>query len=1195
MILLLGVAHPVRAEQIAYISLSDPSEMTCASATNNPWKLIICPADATNYLPGQPERVLNITLQHNNPVPSCENKEINLTTTLGIFVQSGLPYLVVKTNKTCSFDVSVYSVETGVAVITAKKTEPPGVMVQTQVNWTGTPATPSFTLQVISDPFLITGDDARFDMAVENTGNAPLTELTVTVGTNTALYQGGDDLDTLFEPGETWNYSYSSPVNGTSTFEVRATAFFHSIELNQSSSLSYTGLQVEKTIPISRFREAYHDLPFNVTAHMESSGMDYPFTIQVDHPAEVVVLNTTWEFTEESREVQDPYAGTFSSPDPIHTYQPGDNTPIEFVNELGYLPALVQLDLTEHSVEMNLDAEEFHHTLTAFATDQYGEPLPNLTVTFADRATDSSHTAGSVVTNESGIAEYSYFSEIPHQILIDAFMDGDHDSYFDDQEIGDSCRLSWTYTPTPYLLIVQGDAEATNYLDYNQFEHVFTLTLSDQHGFPMNNTRVDYFIDSENGTDATAFAITGEDGNVSLSVTSHVPDVAHITAGAGTAAASMNKTWVYEVPPTTLTFNKTARDVNGGMLVVGDTIEYILNVNNIGPNPALFVNVTDDLPEGVTCRDVEGDPSACSDPYLWDIGVIDPETGISRSLNVTIHTDAAGTSIINMGTISGRNFPPVPPPQVCVDGSQPEGDLCEITPVPRTSLALEKSAIDVNGGVLETGDLVTYTLTVTNTGLARAFDVVVTDDLPEYLTCRDVEGDPSACSDPYLWSIGTLESGSSMSRTITTSIDSDATGQSILNTGRVSGGNVDPVDPAQVCPDGSAPVEGICLTAPVPPQAPSANLTFTKEAEDVNGGLVVTGDIIQYTFTVTNTDSTPAYNVMVTDTLPALLSCLDVAGDPAGCGATILWYIGQMEPGENAHLTLNATLLTGAEGKSIVNIGLVSGQNVNSVDPSQVCPDGTPPVEGICPPVVPEIPAGEPSAEDLIHTSSSRGSSGSYAIIPPISVVISVSCGEEEHYLKGVGCIHCGENETFVQDIGCVKNETPLLIGEPPVQSANPILGVLIGFVTNPLLLLALLVLLAALAAYLWWWRQKELPGPQGEGGIAGVAAAEAAFASIIRVINNIDGQLAALERGLRTQGPLSSLEAARVAESFFYTSQIAEGVLKDPEIRQYLSAQQVAHLQTQLELSVQKMHFLSRQYEPLLNAVQMQYVQAQV
>ena len=140
--------------------------------------------------------------------------------------------------------------------------------------------------------------------------------------------------------------------------------------------------------------------------------------------------------------------------------------------------------------------------------------------------------------------------------------------------------------------------------------------------------------------------------------------------------------------------------------------------------------------------------------------------------------------------------------------------------MPGTSLVLAKTAQDVDGPHLLVGDTISYTLHVTNTGAYTAYNVSVTDDLPDQVTCQEVTGDspPSGCADPLLWSIPSLAPGTSASLYIDVTINRGTVGQPIINTASVTGGNIpdtpDGVTP--VCPDGNAPVDGVCENSPEP-------------------------------------------------------------------------------------------------------------------------------------------------------------------------------------------------------------------------------------------------------------------------------------------------------------------------------------------------------------------------------------------
>jgi uncharacterized repeat protein (TIGR01451 family) len=431
-------------------------------------------------------------------------------------------------------------------------------------------------------------------------------------------------------------------------------------------------------------------------------------------------------------------------------------------------------------------------------------------------------------------------------------------------------------------------------------------------------------------------------------------------AGHTYAEKTATDTTTARVPQLTLT--KTAQDVNGPPLVVGDTILYALRVTNTGTYTAQNVVVIDNLPAGVTYVDSSEDKGTVVESngtVTWTIPELAPQSANVANLIITVTIDdgTEGQTILNTGSVTGDNVPnpPPDPTPVCPDGSHPDPSSgeCAVTPVPRdTELSFTKTAQDLNGPPIGIGDAILYTLQVTNIGAYTAYNVVVTDDLPGLVTCQAVSGDsaPAGCADPLVWTIPTLAPGATATLYITVTIDEGAVGQTILNTGSVVGDNVPnpPPDPTPVCPDGSTPVDGVCPNTPVP----GTSLALDKTAEDVDGPPLMVGDTIRYTLLVTNTGAHTAYNVTVTDDLPDQVTCQAVSGDsaPAGCADPLIWSIASLAPGTTAKLYIDVTINRGSEGQSITNTASVVGGNVPDPppDPTPVCPDGSEPVDGIC-------------------------------------------------------------------------------------------------------------------------------------------------------------------------------------------------------------------------------------------------------
>jgi uncharacterized repeat protein (TIGR01451 family) len=282
------------------------------------------------------------------------------------------------------------------------------------------------------------------------------------------------------------------------------------------------------------------------------------------------------------------------------------------------------------------------------------------------------------------------------------------------------------------------------------------------------------------------------------------------------------------VPTTTLSFSKTAEDLNGEPLVVGDTIRYTLQVTNTGAFTAYNVTVTDTLPAEVSCQSVSAGGLNCADnpsPLIWDVGTLASDEVATLTIDVMIKPEGEGQSIVNSASVTATNVvDPTPDPAVCPDGSEPTDNTCPETPISGPELVLSKTAEDLDGAPLVVSDTVRYTLQVTNTGAYTAFNVTVTDDLPDEVECQSVSEGPNCEDDPLIWNVGDLGPDITASLLITVVILPDAAGQSIVNSASVTATNVvDPTPDPAVCPDGSEPNEGVCEEPVEPLPSPEDN------------------------------------------------------------------------------------------------------------------------------------------------------------------------------------------------------------------------------------------------------------------------------------------------------------------------------------------------------------------------------------
>ncbi len=183
-------------------------------------------------------------------------------------------------------------------------------------------------------------------------------------------------------------------------------------------------------------------------------------------------------------------------------------------------------------------------------------------------------------------------------------------------------------------------------------------------------------------------------------------------------------------------------DVTTGV-ETGDVVTYTVTVTNDGEGaytvtePAGF---TDDLTDVLDDASYNGDAVAVASDArrcrlrLWRLRFsrgrsIAAGESVSVTYSVTV-TNAGDADLVNTAT-------PVCAPGVICDPVTPpvDIDLPRITP--------EKSSDPVSGSGVVAGDVITYSLTFTNSGQA-AGDVASTDDVSEVLDDAEVTTDPTA-------------------------------------------------------------------------------------------------------------------------------------------------------------------------------------------------------------------------------------------------------------------------------------------------------------------------------------------------------------------------------------------------------------------------------------------------------------------
>jgi fimbrial isopeptide formation D2 family protein/uncharacterized repeat protein (TIGR01451 family)/LPXTG-motif cell wall-anchored protein len=171
--------------------------------------------------------------------------------------------------------------------------------------------------------------------------------------------------------------------------------------------------------------------------------------------------------------------------------------------------------------------------------------------------------------------------------------------------------------------------------------------------------------------------------------------------------------------PPVIESEKSAKDVNGGSIEVGDTIEYTIRARNtVSSSQVTNMVISDDLPEELEYvpGTLKVDGVSVTDSNDSDKGKYVDGT-VTGSLGTVTDTDwhtlvfeakvakgEKGDKIKNVGTVDGDNLddPDHPSEEITID---------DRTPV----LQSEKEAKDLNGGTIQVGDVIEYTIRTHNT------------------------------------------------------------------------------------------------------------------------------------------------------------------------------------------------------------------------------------------------------------------------------------------------------------------------------------------------------------------------------------------------------------------------------------------------------------------------------------------------
>ncbi|NIG56427.1 gliding motility-associated C-terminal domain-containing protein [Chitinophaga sp. Cy-1792] len=330
---------------------------------------------------------------------------------------------------------------------------------------------------------------------------------------------------------------------------------------------------------------------------------------------------------------------------------------------------------------------------------------------------------------------------------------------------------------------------------------------------------------------------------------------------------------------------------------VGQTVNFTITVNNIGPSAASNVVVTETSPNGYIFNTITPSVGTYSNG-TWTIGTLAKGASVTLKINATVLPNGTYT---NTASVTTTDKDP-----------KTSNNSASVTPgvVQLADLSVKK---DINNMNPDAGSNVQFTLTASNAGPSNATGVKVTDLLPTGYAFVSASPTGKYNSTTGIWTIGTLNVGQSTTLTISATVKPTGV---YKNTATISAGQKDP-DPSNNS-DYKDPVV-----------RPVADLQITKT---VSNATPDEGTDVVYRLVAQNLGVSDATNVVVTDLLPSGVTYKPTAASAAYDKNTGTWNIGALAASSSKTLDITVTVNPNSGGNAILNLARIGGTEYDPVD-----------------------------------------------------------------------------------------------------------------------------------------------------------------------------------------------------------------------------------------------------------------------
>ncbi|MCK6692979.1 MAG: HYR domain-containing protein, partial [Thermoanaerobaculia bacterium] len=374
------------------------------------------------------------------------------------------------------------------------------------------------------------------------------------------------------------------------------------------------------------------------------------------------------------------------------------------------------------------------------------------------------------------------------------------------------------------------------------------------------------------------------------------------------------------------------KSVNLAAQVAGGQVIFTLQVNNAGPDAAENVQVTDLLPAGFTYVSDNGGGAYNSGTGLWTIGTLSGNASVSLQITATVNASGSHVNLAEVTNAVGQDADSSPNNGVDTDndtlveddpGDEDDGDAASVTLLTASLSVTKTDALDLGpNAALDAGDVIHYTITVTNTGTATITNIVLNDPNASGLNCTPATpfslapGASATCAASHTITAFDLNNG--FYSNTATAEGQDPAGQPVSDI------SDDPDDLTNTDTEGDNEPDDPTVT--LLQANPELRVNKVDQLNVGNNGVLNPGDVINYTIVVTNTGNVTVGNI--------------VLGDPNADPGSVSCPATNLAPGQSMTCTAVHTITqTDLDALQVVNTATATGEDPNGDPVSDISDD----------------------------------------------------------------------------------------------------------------------------------------------------------------------------------------------------------------------------------------------------------------